>query len=71
MSKFSGPYGRGTQFVDIKLKVPPHHELVVHSGAATCVIGFEKCFPRVPQAVTETYRKHNETFSTSFRPRLY
>ena len=33
MSKFSGPYGRGTQFVDIKLKVPPHHELVVHSGA--------------------------------------
>ena len=29
-----GPSGRGIQFVDIKLKVPPQYQLIIQSGAA-------------------------------------
>ena len=36
-----GPSGRVTQFVDIKLKVPPQYELHIQSGVAYHSQGFE------------------------------
>ena len=36
-----GPSARGTQFVDIKLKVPPQYEPHIQSGVAYHSQGFE------------------------------